>query len=179
MRKKRDYEAFLDGYKPALVIEPYRQAYPLVEHYPCVEYDEDNTFHFHTEEQKRAFEEALNEVERGSYEEEFLIGSTLGFPQKSVEFFARGCEIKKETSKMPESLGVIWAGFWFATDAEIVHDEVVWLWNTYKHPRTEGETLYLWGDDIDIDIEVPHGDYNALEKACEYIREKRGIVIAG
>lgn len=171
MGKKRDYQAFLDGYKPALVIEPYRQAYPLVEHYPRVEFDMDNNFHFHTEEKKREFEKALSMVERDSYEEEILIGSTLGFPPKSVEFFARCREIKKETGKMPESLGVIWAGFWFATNVEIVYEEVTWLWNTYKNPSTEGEPLYLWGEDIDLKVE--HEDYDGLEKACEYIKERQ------
>jgi hypothetical protein len=176
LRKKRDHEAFLDGYKPALIIEPYRQTYPLVEHYPHMKYDEDNTFFFHSEEQKQVFEKALHELERGSYEEELLIGSTIGFPLKSVEFFARSCEIKKVTGKMPESLGVIWAGFWFATDAEIAYEEGLWLWNTYKHPKTEGEPLYLWDDNIDI--EVAQGDYNSLEKACAYIMEQRELIPA-
>lgn len=176
---KHDYAAFLDGYKPMLILEHYKKATSLVETYPQFRYNDDLSFYFHLVEQKAQFVEALSRVERGSYEETYLTGTALGYPRKSVEFFAQNAEIEERTGESPNrkySLIMIWAGFRFATHMDFVYSEAKWLWDTYKHPKTEGEPLYLWGNGIDI--EVKHKDFGALKQVCEYIQEKREVVTA-
>jgi hypothetical protein len=127
MRQKRDFEAFIDGYKPVLNMEHDRKDLQFVEHYSRYQYHNDFSYFFHTEEQKQQFVDALERVERGSYEETCLTGLALGYPRKSVKFFAQNNEIEKQTRELPNrkfSVIVQWAGLWFTSHVDFVHEEI-------------------------------------------------------
>lgn len=49
---KREYEAFLDGYKPAIVLESNSRYLHLVKDYPNYRYKEMFIYFFHTGEQR-------------------------------------------------------------------------------------------------------------------------------
>jgi hypothetical protein len=178
MRQKRDFEAFIDGYKSVLIMEHDRQDLQLVEHYPRFQNHDDYSYFFHTEEQKQQFVDALDGVERGSYEETCLTGIALGYPRRSVEFFAENNEIEKQTGELPNrefSVIVQWAGLWFTSHVDFVHEEIRWLWNTYDHPKAVEHSLCLWAPQVDS-FDIPYGDFDKLEQARQYIIQKRGLV---
>ena len=170
--------AFLDGYKPAILIERDNPYLHLVRGYPSYQYDEWNILFFQNDELRRRFLSLLKGVEKGSYEECCLVGLTLGFPKKSVEFFARNDQIEKETGIFPMkvAIGMMWAGISFTTHIDYVEHEARWLWDTYKHPKAIENPLYLWTKETSY-LEVPYGDFDQLLKACEYIRKKRGLIV--
>lgn len=178
-KKKRDGEAFLDGYKPALLIEKRNPNLHLLEGYPSYPYDEQNIFFFQNEREKQKFVQQFRSLEKDSYEECCLVGRTLGYPQKSVEFFARNCEIEKETGVYPNkeiAISLIWAGFYFTTNLYILIEEAKWMWETYTHPKAIENPLYLWTKETSF-LEVPYGDFHQLAEAREYIKKKRGLLV--
>jgi len=179
-KKRKSYgRAFLDGYKPAILIERDNPYLPFVRGYPSYQYDELNTLFFQNEELRRQYLRKLSGIKKGSYEECCLVGLTLGFPKKSVEFFARNDQIEKETGILPNrdvSIGMEWAGICFATHIDYVEHEARWLWDTYKHPKAIENPLYLWTKETSY-LEVPYGDFGQLKEASEYIRKKRGLVV--
>jgi len=64
---KREYEAFLDGYKPAIVLESYSRYLHLVKDYPNYCYKEMFMYFFQTDEQRKKFIKEINEVKGDSY----------------------------------------------------------------------------------------------------------------
>ena len=181
MRKiKRDFQALLDGYKPALIMYNYSKYFSLVESFPKYNYNDVLTYFFQSDNQKKKFITKLKAVKRGSYEECCLIGLTLGYPRKSVEFFAQNDKIKRETGVLPNqdiAIGMVWAGFRFITNLNILIDEARWMWETYTHPKAIEHPMYFWSDKDETYLSVPYGDYKRLEEVHEYIMKERGLVV--
>lgn len=177
---KRDFQALLDGYKPALIMDNDSKYYSLVDHFPKYKYNEYLTFFFQKDSIKEKFVSKLKTVEKGSYEECYLIGITLGYPKKSVEFFARNDQIEKETGILPNrdvAIGMVWAGFRFSTSLKIVEQEAKWMWETYKHPKAIENPMYFWSDQDNTYLTVPYGDYDRLREVREYIMKERGLIV--
>jgi len=178
-KRKGFGEAFLDGYKPAILIERDNPNLHLVNDYPSYSYDENLILFFQNEELRKQYKSKMKHVEKGSYEEDCLLGLTLGFPKKSVEFFARNFQIEKETGELPDKdvlISMEWAGISFTTHIDYVEHEARWLWDTYKHPKAIENPIYLWTKETSY-LEVPYGDFDQLREASEYIRKKRGLVV--
>lgn len=180
--QKRWYSAFLDGYKPATIELRTHESYEQLKIYPHIHpynsHSEDCCMFFQTEEQKREYITQRALVQEDSYDYHVLVGTTLGFPSKSVTFFAdyftrddRGEDIRI----MKHKVGIRWAGFYFATHLDMVEGEARWLWDTYRGVKTAGEPLVLVaiGDD---NYEVPHLDWNALATAVQKIKKNRGLL---
>lgn len=115
----------------------------------------------------------------GSYDSHYHVGIALGFPGKSVSEYVKWRVIEQKVGKYPEeerkqSIGIIWAGFFLISYLDICVNEVCWLWETYNHPKAIKRILYLHSDDGEF--KIPYGDYDKLNKVCEYISKKRGLV---
>jgi len=180
LRWKRDGEAFLDGYKPALLIEKTSPNLHLLEGYPSYPYDEKNIFFFQNERVERKFLQQISNLKKDSYEECCLVGLTLGYPKKSVEFFAKEEEARNRTGELPNQnirIGMIWAGFWFTTNLYIMLEEAKWMWETYTHPRAIENPMYLWLAADRKHFSVPYGDYSRLREVREYIMREWGLIV--
>lgn len=178
--RKTDLAAFLDGYKPALLMDIDSRHLHLLEAYPSCQHDELNLLFFRNEEMKQQFLMQMDQLKGNSFEACRLTGTTIGYPPRSVEFFACNCEIEEQTGELPNreyELGMIWAGFRFSAHIDMVKGEAQWLWDTYKHPKAVGNPLYLWTSRSGY-IEVPYGDFEQLETARQYIMQQRGLVPA-
>jgi len=177
---KREYEAFLDGYKPAIVLESYSKHLHLVEDYPSYRYNEIFIYFFQTDGQRKEFIKKINKVGKDTYEECVINGLTLGYPRKSVEFFARNDQIRRKTGVLPNrdvAIGMVWAGFRFSTSLEILEEEARWMWETYKHPKAIENPMYFWSDQDNTYLTVPYGDYSRLREVREYIMRERGLIV--
>ena len=174
-KRKGFGEAFLDGYKPAILIERDHPNLHLLNDYPSYPFDEKLILFFQNEGLRKQYESKMEYLEKDTYEECCLLGLTLGFPQKSVEFFARNEQIRLRTGMLSNrgvSIGMEWAGICFTTHIDYVEHEARWL-----HPKAIENPLYLWTKETSY-LEVPYGDFDQLIKTSEYIREKRGLIIS-
>lgn len=86
----------MDGYKPALLIEKTSKNLPLLKGYPFCDYNECFLLCFQSEDRKMEYLHQNKGLEENSYEENRLLGLTLGYPEKSVEFFSQNNEIEKK-----------------------------------------------------------------------------------
>src|SRR5690606_39618135 len=156
--KRKSYgRAFLDGYKPAILIERDHPNLHLLKDYPSYPYDEKLILFFQDEKLRNQYLSKVKYVEKDTYEECCLLGLTLGFPKKSVEFFAKNDQVRLKTGVLPNrevELGMMWVGFSFSTHIDYVEHEARWLWDTYKHPKAIENPLYLWTKETSY-LEVP------------------------
>lgn len=86
---KRWYEAFLDGYKPAVLLDRDHRYFEQLKHYPhLTPFDQNlNSYiFFQTVKQKYDYARKMQDVECdfGSYDFHYHVGMALGFPEKSV-----------------------------------------------------------------------------------------------
>lgn len=185
MDKKRKwwYEAFLDGYKPATLELITSQSYEQLKNYPHiliqVSFSDELAIFFQTEKLKKEYEQQIKGVKENSYEWHYVIGKMMGFPIKSVKWYAKmsdGTNDHKKKELEKYKIGVQWGGFFFATNLDFVADEVRWLWETYTHPKVIGYPLYFHVTEEKEYIVIPYNDFYRLNEFCEYIREKRGLV---
>jgi hypothetical protein len=178
--KKKDYEAFLDGYKPAVLVESDRDYIKLLNGHPFTTAYERDCYnldlYFQDERSKQVYIEHAKGVIEDSYHDHYLLGVTLGFPEWSAKWFAESMAAGRG-EWLPETkihkIGVNWAGFGFGTHLDMLIDEVRWLWSVYDHPATRDEQLYLWNPKMKR-IAVNVGDFEQLETARQYIMQQRG-----
>lgn len=186
MLRKSYVDAFLDGYKPAIQIETFHSRFEDVSSssHPRVPYmdSEELMMFFQSEKEKMNYLERIEGVNRFSYEANIVLGLTLGFPKKSVEYFSEMQEAMQQSDELFANmkryeLGIEWAGFYFSTHFDLVEEETKWLWSTYTHPKAIEEPFYLWSQETSY-IEVAFGDFDQLKEVRGYIMKKRGLVPA-
>jgi hypothetical protein len=180
--RKREHFAFLDGYKPALLISPRNQHFETIvaTNFPhVVPFDDEAGSHmfFQTEEQKEDYLKRMEGVGLRSYEFNMIVGEVLGFPVRSVEYFSKMRVLEDKIGYYPEEeeqtkVGVAWAGFFFSSHIEFVEQEIHWLFDTYQHEKAVGLPLYLRTLE-DGYIEIPYGDFAKLQLVVQAIRERR------
>lgn len=183
MKKKRFYDAFLDGYKPAIQFETKSRYFHRVNDLPFPRYqlDEELCMFFQTEDQKQTYLKQMKGVDENSFDGIHIMGTTLGFPQKAVEFFAKMRVLESKTGIYPSGeekmykIGINWAGFEFSGYLPYLEQDVGWMWKTYNHPKAIENPFYLWTKD-DGYIQILYGDANQLKEVHEYIMQKRGQV---
>jgi hypothetical protein len=177
--RKREHFAFLDGYKPALLISPRNQLFETVvaSHFPRITpFDDELGSHifFQTEEQKKDYQKRIKGIELRSYEFNMLVGEVLGFPMKSVEYFSKMRALEDEIGYYSEEesqtkVGVAWAGFFFSSHIDFVEQEIKWLFDTYQHEKAVGLPWYLRTLE-DGYIEIPYGNFNILREVVQEIK---------
>jgi hypothetical protein len=186
--KKPAHEAFLDGYKPALLIATSHKSFENVAStdFPRItpfDDEEGSYIFFQTERQKEEYQRRIEGVQLRSYEFNLIVGETLGFPLKSVEYFSRMRALEDKLGHYPEierqeKVGVVWAGFFFSSHMDFVEQEVNWLWSTYQHEKAIGLPLYIPRYDQGRYEEIPYGDFEKLHRVIQDIREDRKQKIA-
>lgn len=186
MRKRAD-AAFLDGYKPALLIATSHEFFETVAStdFPRITpFDDEEGSHifFQTEEQKEDYQKRIKGVELRSYEFNMIVGEALGFPKKSIEYFSGMRALEDKIGHYPEEerqtkIGVTWAGFFFSSHVDFVKDEVQWLFDTYKHEKAVGLSLYIRTSETGY-IEIPYGDLNRLVAVTDTIKAVREQKVA-
>jgi hypothetical protein len=180
MRKKNYVDALLDGYKPAVWVGTYERLYERVvdKPFPKEFYGKNMVVLFQNDTLRRQFVEQMEHARGNKIQETYIMGITLGFPERSVAYFCECERTELETEDNPYQIGHIgmeWAGFSFSTHVDIALEEARELWATYTHEKAINEPMYLWTKETSY-IEVPYNDYTSLEIACAHIREKQGIV---
>jgi hypothetical protein len=152
--RKREHFAFLDGYKPALLISPRSPFFEdvAVSDFPKITpFDEEPESHifFQTEKQTEEYQRKIKGVALRSYDFYMIVGENLGFPKRSVEYFAKMRALEDKIGYYPEDerlngLGIIWAGFFFASHLDFAEQEAEWLFDTYQHEKAIGLPLYIY-----------------------------------
>jgi hypothetical protein len=181
MRKRADV-AFLDGYKPALLIATSHKFFETVAStdFPRITpFDDEQGSHifFQTEEQKVDYQKRIKGIELRSFEFNMIVGEALGFPMKSVEYFSKMRALEDKIGYYSEEeeqtkVGVAWAGFFFSSHIDFVEKEVRWLFDTYQHEKAIGLPLYLRTSE-DGYIEIPYGDFEKLNLVVNTIKADR------
>lgn len=178
--RKSYVDAFLDGYKPSMITKRRDKQLLTYPHNPTFDEEFGLGIFFQTEEQKCVFEKQMKDVEWGTYQYHYNLGIVLGFPLRSVKFYAAMRQLEDQTGEYPKEeekngVGVIWAGFFFSSHLDFVLDEIVWLWDKYNHPKAIENPLYLWDKETSY-LEVPYGDFERLRETRNYIMMKRGLI---
>lgn len=185
--RKRCEEAFLVGYKPALLAYEETKSelyFDQLFEYPHIKSfsgKSDTHIFFQSEELKSTFESQAQNIDLNSPEGHLIIGQALGFPRRSVEFFAKMRELEEANAgQTPEEdkvfgCGISWAGFNFHSSIEFVDQEIEWLWSTYHHPKTLEEPLRLRFPK-DGFIKIPYGDLATVKKIVMIQRGKLGLM---
>jgi hypothetical protein len=189
-KQKREHFAFLDGYKPALLIAPRNKLFEtvLATDFPRITpFDDESGSHifFQTEAQKEDYQKRIKGVELRSYEFNMIVGEVLGFPMKSVKYFSKMRALEDKIGYYSEeermtSIGVTWAGFYFTSHIDFVEQEVHWLFDTYRHEKAIGLPVSLWTRETDA-IEVEYGDIGrvkAIADTIKAVREQKAAVTA-
>lgn len=185
IKRKWWWEAFLEGYKPAILHLKSSKEFDLLKEYPHIcpfnRHHSKGCIFFQTKEQRKQYQEQMKDIQEDTYEWHYIVGKTLGFPERSVEWYSRMCELQNKIGKQPDEkkkydVGVHWSGFCFSSHLDIVTEEVRRTWNKYNHPKAINYPLYLWTKETSY-IEIPYGDFDRLTEVCEYIRKKRGLVV--
>jgi hypothetical protein len=181
-KPKREHEAFLDGYKPALVIYPSDKHFDkvLATDFPRITpFDKQLSSYifFQTEEQKQEYQRKIEGVKWGTYEFHKIVGEALGFPKKSVEYYAQMRVLENKMGHYPEeerrdSVGVEWAGFFFSSHMDFVEQEVRWLFDTYQHEKAIGLPVSIWVVGFDTP-DIPYGDFERMNMIVNKLQEIR------
>jgi hypothetical protein len=165
----RPEEAFLLGYKPTCScqkgnprLKPYFDR--LIEGgYPkCLLNDLGTYMFFRTEEEKENFIHDMKDIKPLSVEYVYKLGTVLGIPLKSVEFFARNWEEDKE-----ERIGVNCSGIVFATHVDILIEEVEYLWNKYRNTRAEEYPTIVEIGNNEYRYVINYGDVSKLYSVAQ------------
>lgn len=183
-KQKRCEEAFLEGYKPAVVAITNNKYFKELLKYPHVTPVNDNPhtyIFFQNEELKDSYTTKMMGIkwDFGSYECHYHLGIALGFPERSVRAYADWRVAEERLGKYPEeeekqSIGISWAGFSFTSYLDFIEQEVLWMWQTYKNSITIENSFCLWGKEEGY-IEIPCGDVTRLNEVCEYIKNTRDL----
>jgi hypothetical protein len=151
------FESFIKGYKSAIyensLCPQFRRFLPdLLANYPFISGNyialngEGETYlFFQNENLKGRFLKQLNGIDKNSLEFHRLLGHTLGYPPKAIDFF-----IKKELDQSLEkrSVGLYYMGVSCSSDIFDLEDYCRWLWDHYDFDQLlqlieKWTTLYL------------------------------------
>ncbi|SHF23515.1 hypothetical protein SAMN05444392_11170 [Seinonella peptonophila] len=158
-----DITLFMEGYKPALYDTvmskrfmgwlPQLQEYPYIDEGINLIPDVKFYLFFQTENQKRDFQSKVSKFAVPSIEFHRLLGQTLGYPPKAVDFYIR-CE--QEPSLKPLKVGMHYQGVSCNGSVYDLIDNCNWLWDTYSSKDLPNEPLQVrigynmysagWGD---------------------------------
>lgn len=178
-RLKHDTQALLDGYKPAIISERGKSYEDLKKRYPyiCpfVRSEPDSLILFQTNSHKKRYLERMKKVAEGSPEFEYVLGTTLGFPDQSAKWFASMSMEEDPPEKKWYGVGIYWAGFTFMSHIEYVDQEIQKLWNTYDHPKANENSLFLLAKGKGF-TEISYGSMKQVKKIQKEIMLTRNLM---
>ncbi|RAL22001.1 hypothetical protein [Thermoflavimicrobium daqui] len=134
------FESFIKGHKPAIyenslcplfskVLPDLLLKYPFINGDNIALNDEGETYlFFDNEELKESFENQLSDITKGSLEFHRLLGRTLGYPPKAVDFYIHK-EVNSQLSQ--RSVGLYYMGVNCSSDVLDLDENCQWLWEHY------------------------------------------------
>jgi hypothetical protein len=179
-------DAFLAGLKPSYftttAVNNVKEELDSLKDYPCldqgVEIAEDETCYLFFQDRQAMddFSKRIKGFTTKDLEFKKILGLTLGYPPKSVDFFIRK-EIEKQLALY--SVALSYCGCTALTHVDDITEVANWYWNTYDHK----ESLQLGMLDRSIGrwrlLESPYQDQEELldlqSKALEIIHRSHAL----
>lgn len=149
----RDLDAFLLGYKPALLdtvlsedfatmLPDLKRKYPYITEGIGLRDDVTTYMFFQTEEQKKSFQQQLEKVAPKSPEFHKILGLALGYPPKAVEFHSKLWSENEEAKQLElRKVGMHYYGITCNGNVDDLIENCLWLWDTYNFPDGPKDTL--------------------------------------
>jgi hypothetical protein len=126
-----DYEAFLEGIKPALYINSNRPEFEekmnQLLSYPYIQ-GKDHYLFFQSDELKQKFIQETKGLSEDSLEYDRVLGISLGIPLRAVEFFVT----KNLMGNPGDGIGVGYAGLRFSCNPNELEQILIDLWDKYQ-----------------------------------------------
>lgn len=172
----RDIDAFLKGYKPALLnsSDYYRpEEIEALNKYPCIEnialYGSQFNVYFQTEDMKRDFVQKVSGVATSSPVFCKELGRVLGFPPKATAFYI---ECMENPSLAWKKIGMYYCGISCVGSIDDLVENVLWFWATYELPNHEYRVVELsYGmNEPAFRYYIPYRDKESLYTAQEEIQ---------
>ena len=151
-------DAFMLGIKPACLLSKAdkddRVSFNklIASELPKVEINSNLTLFFQNEKLKQDFLDQYQDIEFGTNEYHHLIGLTLGFPPKAVDFFVQSLTDQRlwDQSVRYDYWGYLFSGSGHKDDAQAISK---WLWSNVSVPpspvkvtKINGETFFIKPD---------------------------------
>lgn len=140
--KMDEIHSFLCGLKPTLLLAEQQKGFTSMLAYPNTEIhlipNRHQCLFFHTEQDKQTWIDRTQNMEHTSPEFHRILGLTLGYPPKAVDFFVKREECKKqgkfnELQRLKSKVvGLHYAGISCNGNYEDLISNARWLWDTYK-----------------------------------------------
>lgn len=168
-------EMFLLGHKPAIygttleklldhMVFYLKQKYPYIKNNGINLIDEAETYlFFQKEEQKQFFLNQFRQIQSKSPEFHYLLGKTLGYPPKAVQFYKQALLTKKLDQYR---VGIYYLGISCSSNIDDLMENCAWLWDTYPFPV---------GMEIRVDtsfITVKYRDWHILRQIQADVKRK-------
>jgi hypothetical protein len=178
------YEMFVQGLKPAIYRNSFDKQFVeklpyLKEHYPYISHrkialipEAETYLFFQNERMKEDFLRKLNQIS-SPFSPDFhrLLGHTLGFPPKAVEYFAQTKMGTVEAELLNKrKVGMYYLGIGCSGDIYDLVENVHWLWDTYQINK---EMEVRLGCSM---ITIPFGKTEMLERIKEEHEQKLVLV---
>lgn len=168
VKKIKDYDSFLQGYKPALLLNEKQQYIPdKVKNYPSLQvkvFEIHQTLFFQNEKIKKEFIDNIRYIQEDSRDYHKILGLTLGFPPNSVEFFS-ALEVPFN-DKEEERITVEYCGLNFVSSIYIIEDDLVWLWNKLNIDKVTKIRPYPLRNNLSYSIRFK--ELNSLKAVLEH-----------
>ncbi|RAL22560.1 hypothetical protein [Thermoflavimicrobium daqui] len=136
------YEAFLEGVKPAtyvnldIIVRP--ELIPNLMEYANFNESDNFWMFFRDEEMKTQFLNQYSNLSHNDPERERILGLTLGYPPKAVDFYTYYYEWQqreREEAKhwyFTHKVGMKYHGIMFTSHIDDLKENAQWLWDTYQ-----------------------------------------------
>lgn len=139
-----EFEAFLTGYKPALLCNPLedQEIVDRLWNYPHIRIRDVQMLFFQNEELQSEYIERSQGLVIGEPEHHRLLGITLGYPPIAADYFARSWIDRR---LWDESVAFDYYGLFFAGHIHDVIPIAEWLWENVPIPPAEVTIITISG----------------------------------
>jgi hypothetical protein len=181
------FESFLKGYKPAVLMNPNHDdendikslaGYPSVENVQVFD-SAGQVLYFQNEELKQDYlYQSKNTLNPHSPEFHKLLGITLGFPPKAVDFYVS--ELMSPDDYRHDRVGLDYCGISCIGGLDDLLENTAFLWDQIKNPKEEME---IWYRSIDESkpktYEISYQNYDhviqAKKELSRLVHIKKGV----
>lgn len=174
-------DSFLKGYKPAVLMNPKsddKEDIKMLSSYPFVEdiqvFDlEGQILYFQNEKLKQDFLDRyqyINDPHSAKYHR--LLGLTLGFPPKAVDFYVS--ELMFPDEHRERRIGLGYCGIECISSVGDLIENVTYLWDQINNSDETTDIWYKPSKTEFITFEVTYTDYKKLNQVSDEIKKSAG-----
>ncbi|WP_044640479.1 hypothetical protein [Risungbinella massiliensis] len=172
MRKERwtSIEGFLKGIKPACYESIERisdEHLQELQSYPHLDNGRE-VIYFQSADLLQTFEGKVKYLEKGSPDWVAVLGETLGYPPKAVQYYTEHWKrhlVDQEAERIYHQnhhIGMKYAGIQSASHIQDLIENVHWFWNTYQYPISLWVMVYYAKEDIGADFRIRYRNEQEL-----------------